>query len=120
MHIGPDNDRAQITASCGDFDPDDAAVHRYLLAYASDSHFLSTSMFPHGAAWLQPHMQVASVDHAMWFHRPFRADEWLLYATDSTSTSGSRGMNRGSLYTMDGQLIASTAQEGLIRLRKKS
>ena len=90
-----------------------------LLAYASDMNLLGSSLRPHGLSWFQGKVMTASLDHAMWFHRPFRADDWLLYATDSTSTSGSRGMNRGSLFTMDGQLIASTAQEGLIRLRKK-
>jgi acyl-CoA thioesterase-2 len=97
--------------------PDDPAVHRYLLAYASDFHFLSTAMQPHAVSWLVPGMQVASLDHAMWFHRPFRMDEWLLYAVDSPSASGGRGLVRGQLFTRDGVLVASTAQEGLIRHR---
>jgi acyl-CoA thioesterase-2 len=99
--------------------PDDERMHQCVLAYASDMTLLDTSLFPHGTSVFSPKIQAASLDHAMWFHRPFRADEWLLYATDSTSSSGSRGMNRGSLFTRDGILIASTAQEGLIRLRKK-
>ncbi|MCA9545159.1 MAG: acyl-CoA thioesterase II [Myxococcales bacterium] len=97
--------------------PDDPAVHRYLLAYASDSHFLSTSMFPHGTSWLQRQMQVASVDHAMWFHRPFRVDEWLVHVIDSPSASGARGLVRGQYFDQQGRLVASTTQEGLIRDR---
>jgi acyl-CoA thioesterase-2 len=99
--------------------PDDPAVHRYLLAYASDFHFLATAMQPHAVSWLVPGMQVASLDHAMWFHRPFRMDEWLLHAVDSPSASGARGLVRGQLFTRDGVLVASTAQEGLIRHRGK-
>jgi acyl-CoA thioesterase-2 len=97
--------------------PDDPAVHRYLLAYASDFHFLTTAMQPHAVSWLVPGMQVASLDHAMWFHRPFRMDQWLLYAVDSPSASGARGLVRGQLFTQDGVLVASTAQEGLMRHR---
>ena len=97
--------------------PDDPGVHRYLCAYASDFHFLTTAMQPHAVSWLVPGMQVASLDHAMWFHRPFRADEWLLYAVDSPSASGARGLVRGQLFTREGVLVASTAQEGLMRHR---
>jgi acyl-CoA thioesterase-2 len=97
--------------------PDEAAVHRYLLAYASDFHLLTTSLEPHGVSWMSPGMQVASLDHAMWFHRPFRFDEWLLYVVDSPSASGSRGLVRGRFFSRDGRLLASTAQEGLIRRR---
>ncbi|MEL7524726.1 MAG: acyl-CoA thioesterase II [Pseudomonadota bacterium] len=99
--------------------PDEERIHQCVLAYASDMTLLDTSLFPHGTSVFSPKIQAASLDHAMWFHHPFRADEWLLYATDSVSSSGSRGMNRGSLFTMDGKLVASTAQEGLIRLRRK-
>ncbi|WP_417667801.1 acyl-CoA thioesterase II [Roseibium sp.] len=95
--------------------PDDPRIHQCVLAYASDMTLLDTSLFPHGKSVFSPDIQAASLDHAMWFHRPFRADEWLLYAEDTPSASGSRGMNRGSLYTREGVLIASTAQEGLIR-----
>ncbi|PVB62048.1 acyl-CoA thioesterase II [Labrenzia sp. 011] len=98
--------------------PDDERIHQCVLAYASDMTLLDTSLFPHGTSVFSPKIQAASLDHAMWFHRPFRADDWLLYATDSMSASGARGMNRGALYTKDGTLIASTAQEGLIRPRK--
>ena len=98
---------------------DDAALHRYMMAYASDFNFLSTSMFPHGVTWLTPGMQVASLDHAMWFHRPFRMDEWLLHVVESPSASGGRGLSRGRFFTQDGRLVATTAQEGLIRKRSK-
>lgn len=95
--------------------PATPAIHQYLLAYASDFSFLGTAMQPHGVSWLSPGMQVASLDHAMWFHRPFRFDEWLLYSIDSPSASGARGLVRGQFFTADGRLVASCAQEGLIR-----
>lgn len=95
--------------------PDDPALHRYLLAYASDFNFLSASMNPHGVSWLSPGMQVASLDHAMWFHQPFRMDEWLLQVVESPSAGGGRGLVRAHFFTQDGRLVASTAQEGLIR-----
>jgi acyl-CoA thioesterase-2 len=98
--------------------PDDPALHRYLLAYASDFSFLGTAMDPHGTSWLQPGMQVASIDHVMWFHRPFRFDDWLLYVVDSPSASGGRGLVRGQFFDRGGRLVASAAQEGLIRKRQ--
>lgn len=97
--------------------PDDDALHRYLLAYASDFSLLGTCLDPHGVSWLTPGMQMASLDHAMWFHRPFRLDDWLLYATDSASASGARGLARGRFFDRDGKLVASVQQEGLVRLR---
>lgn len=97
--------------------PDDPALHRYLLAYASDFSFLGVSMDPHGVSWLSPGMQVASLDHVMWFHRPFRFDDWLLYSVDSPSSSGGRGLVRGQFFDRAGRLVASAAQEGLIRRR---
>jgi acyl-CoA thioesterase-2 len=97
--------------------PDDPALHRYLLAYASDFSFLGTSMDPHGVSWLVPGMHVASIDHVMWFHRPFRFDDWLLYSVDSPSASGARGLVRGQFFDRAGRLVASCAQEGLIRKR---
>ncbi len=96
--------------------PDDPALHRALLAFVSDMSLLDTALLPHGKSIFSD-VQVASLDHALWFHRPFRADEWLLYVQDSPSASGARGFNRGSLYTRDGVLVASVAQEGLIRSR---
>lgn len=98
---------------------DDLALHQFLLAYASDFSFLTTSMRPHGVSWLSPSMQVASIDHAMWFHRPFRVDEWLLHTVESTSASGARGYVRGRIFDPSGNLVASTSQEGLIRKRTR-
>ncbi len=97
--------------------PDDDALHRYLLAYCSDFGFVPTALRPHGATWIDPTLQVASIDHCMWFHRPFRIDDWLLHVMHSPSASGSRGLVRGSIFTRDGRLVASTAQEGLLRRR---
>lgn len=96
---------------------DDLTVHKYMLAYASDFGLVSTSLRPHGKTFWDPKMQVASLDHAMWFHRDFRMDDWLLYVIHSPNASKARGLNHGSIYTRDGVLVASTAQEGLIRYR---
>ncbi|MEE2002205.1 acyl-CoA thioesterase II [Alkalimonas sp. MEB108] len=95
--------------------PDDLRVHKYLLAYASDFNFLPTALQPHGRSFLAPNMQVATIDHAMWFHQDFRFDDWLLYAVDSPSASGGRGLVRGQFYDRAGRLVASTMQEGVIR-----
>jgi acyl-CoA thioesterase-2 len=95
---------------------DDADMHRAMLAYASDFYLLGTSTFPSGISYYQHNVQMASLDHALWFHRPFRIDDWLLYSLDSPSASGARGLARGSIYTRDGILVASVAQEGLIRV----
>lgn len=95
---------------------DDPVLHRSLLAYASDFHLIGTATLPHGISYLHPNVQMASLDHAMWFHRPFRVDDWLLYSCDSPSAQGGRGLARGSIYNRRGTLIASTAQEGMIRL----
>ncbi|MFZ5655504.1 MAG: acyl-CoA thioesterase [Pseudomonadota bacterium] len=91
-------------------------LHRALLAYASDFHLLGTATFPHGISYYQPNVQMASLDHALWFHRPFRADDWLLYSIDSPSAQGARGLARGMIYDREGRLVASTAQEGMIRV----
>ncbi len=98
--------------------PDDPALHQCVLAYASDMTLLDTSLVPHGRNIFDPQLMLASLDHALWLHRPFRADEWLLYAQDSPSMTGARGFNRGEVYTRDGILVASVAQEGMIRIRK--
>ena len=95
--------------------PDDPALHRYLLAYASDHGFLATALFPHGVTFFAGQVQVASLDHVLWFHAPLRVDEWLLHVMDSPSARGARGLVRGRVFTRDGRLVASTAQEGLIR-----
>ena len=100
--------------------PDDPAVHRAVLAYLSDMTLLDTALVAHGRTIFEPDLQVASLDHALWFHRSFRADEWLLYAQDSPNSNGARGLTRGLIYSRDGRLVASVAQEGLIRLRGKT
>lgn len=97
---------------------DDPLHHQAVLAYASDYGLLVTSLRPHGMTYRDPRMMVASLDHSIWFHRPFRADEWLLYVVDSPSAGQGRGFTRGSYFSEDGTLIASTAQEGLIRVRR--
>lgn len=97
--------------------PDEPAIHRYLLAYASDFNFLPTALQPHGVAFFDRDLQVATIDHAMWFHRDFRFDDWLLYAVDSPSASGGRGLVRGQFFNRQGKLVASTIQEGVIRRR---
>jgi acyl-CoA thioesterase II len=96
--------------------PDDASLHQAMLAYASDFYLLGTSMLPHGISYLHGNVQMASLDHAMWFHRPLRVDEWLLYSCDSPTAQGARGLNRGMIFSRDGKLVASTAQEGMIRV----
>jgi len=96
---------------------DDPALHQHLLAYLSDFHFLGTALYPHGRSLLDPTLQLASLDHAMWFHRPFRVDEWLLHVIESPSASGARGLVTGRFYDRAGRLVASTAQEGLMRQR---
>jgi acyl-CoA thioesterase-2 len=98
--------------------PDDPLIHTAMLAYASDFGLATTSLLPHGVTFFDPHVQVASLDHAMWFHRPFRLDEWLLYVKDSPSAAAGRGFNRGQIFTKDGILVGSVAQEGLIRQTK--
>jgi acyl-CoA thioesterase II len=95
---------------------DDEALHRSLLAYVSDFHLLDTALKPHGISMIHPKLVIASIDHAMWFHRSVRVDDWLLYAIDSPSASGARGFTRGSVFARDGRLVASAAQEGLIRV----
>lgn len=100
--------------------PDSLPLHQAVLAYASDFTLLDTALIAHGKLMFDGDIQLASLDHAMWFHRPFRADAWLLYAQDSPSAFGARGFCRGSIYTQDGQLVASTVQEGLARLKSTS
>jgi len=97
--------------------PNDPAVQRAVLAYASDMTLLDTSLYAHGRAVFDPGLQVASLDHAMWFHRPMNMEEWHLYSQDSPNSSGARGFTRGSIYNQKGELVASVAQEGLIRER---
>lgn len=99
--------------------PDDPSIHKYMLAYASDFGLVTTALRPHGTTFWDPAMQVASLDHGMWFHRDFRMDDWLLYVTRSPNACRSRGLNIGNIFARDGRLVASTAQEGLIRRREK-
>jgi acyl-CoA thioesterase-2 len=98
--------------------PDDPKLHQCILAYASDFTLLDTALIAHGKLLFDSDIQLASLDHALWFHRPFRADEWLLYAQDSPSATAARGFCRGSIFSRDGRLVASVAQEGLIRRRQ--
>jgi acyl-CoA thioesterase-2 len=99
--------------------PDDPLIHQATLAYASDYGLLATVLQPHGLTVRDPRLQVASLDHALWFHRPFRMDEWLLYEVDSPVAAGARGFARGRVFTRDGVLVASSAQEGLTRVRDR-
>lgn len=100
--------------------PDDPVLHRALLAYVSDFHLIGTATLPHGISWAQENLFMASLDHAMWFHRECDLNDWLLYACDSPSTGGGRGLARGMIYDRSGRLIASTAQEGVLRLRPEA
>jgi acyl-CoA thioesterase-2 len=99
--------------------PDDPALHQVVVAYASDMTLVDTALLPHGVAWADDAFMIASLDHAMWFHRPFRADEWLLYDLQSPNAFGSRGFTLGRIFTRDGQLAVSVAQEGLMRRRTR-
>ena len=98
--------------------PDDPVLHACVLTYASDMTLLDTALLPHGGSWQDPNLFMASLDHAMWFHRPFRADEWLLYSQDTPSASEGRGLGRGSIFTASGQLAVTVVQEGLIRVTR--
>ena len=97
----------------------DIRLHQAVLAYASDMTLLGTCTLPHGVNWMTHNLQTASLDHALWLHEEFRTDEWLLYATDSPWAGHARGFNRGQIFTREGKLVASVAQEGLIRLREE-
>jgi len=100
--------------------PDDPDLHRAILAYISDFSLLDTNLLPHGIHVLDAQLQIASIDHAIWFHRDFRMDEWLVYVCEGVTTTGARGLSRGRFYTSDGTLVASTMQEGLIRVRGRT
>jgi acyl-CoA thioesterase-2 len=99
--------------------PDEPAIHQCVLAYASDMMLLDAALIPHGRSVFDKNIMAASLDHALWFHRPFRADEWLLYAQDSPNLSDARGFSRGLIFAQDGTLVASVAQEGLLRERRE-
>lgn len=98
--------------------PEDPQVHKYVLAYASDFNLITTTLQPHGASFMQRNMQMASLDHALWFHGNLRVNDWLLYAMDSPWAGNARGLARGHIFTRDGRLVASVAQEGLVRVRQ--
>ncbi len=115
IHPEPRAPRQMCWMKARDALPDDPRLHQCVLAYLSDWSLLDTATLPHAVSFLQDDMQMASLDHAMWFHRPFRADQWLLYVQDSPSASGARGLNRGLIYDQQGVLVASAAQEGLMR-----
>lgn len=99
--------------------PDNQLIHQYLLAYASDWGFLPTALHPHEVSLFTPNFQVATIDHSMWFHRPFKMDDWLLYSIESTNASGSRGLVRGQIFNQQGKLVASSMQEGVMRMKKR-
>ena len=109
--------RQQVWIRASERLPDDPALHRAVLAYLSDMTLLDAALSPHGRTLFEPKLAAASLDHALWFHRPFRADEWLLYAQDSPNMSGSRGLARGLIFDRAGILVATVMQEGLIRMR---
>jgi acyl-CoA thioesterase II len=115
LRASPVEPRQAIWFRAVDRIPDDPQLHRCLLAYATDYALVGTALRPHGRSWWEPSMIVASIDHALWFHRPARVDEWLLYAMDSPSAQSARGLARGLIYDRGGRLIASVAQEGLMR-----
>ncbi|MGF1721403.1 acyl-CoA thioesterase II [Vibrio kyushuensis] len=98
--------------------PDSQLIHQYLLAYASDWGFLVTALHPHEVSLMTPNFQVATIDHSIWFHRPFKTDEWLLYVIDSPTASNTRGLVRGEIYNREGHLVASAVQEGVMRFTK--
>jgi acyl-CoA thioesterase-2 len=100
--------------------PDDPIVHETLFAYVSDYGLLWTALQPHGVRVNDPHLQIASLDHSIWFHRPFRMDEWLLFSMESPNASGGRGLSMAYVYTRDGVLVATVAQEGLMRMRDQA
>jgi acyl-CoA thioesterase-2 len=115
----PDSERFNVWFRTYAKLPDDPALHQCALAYASDLTLLDSALVPLGRTLFEKDFMGASLDHALWLHRPFRADEWLLYSQDSPNLHGSRGLSRGLIFQRDGTLVASVAQEGLVRLRRK-
>src|SRR5438270_2907338 len=115
--LNRDHDRVdqQVWFRAGGRLPDDPILHTCVVTYASDMTLLDTALLPHGRTFGDTGLQMASLDHAMWFHRPFRADEWLLYSQHTPSASGARGLATGSIFRQDGALVISVVQEGLIR-----
>jgi acyl-CoA thioesterase II len=112
---GPQGHRQRVWLRADGTLPDDPVLHACVLTYASDMTLLDTTLLPHGISWHDEVVQMASLDHAMWFHRPFRADEWLLYDQSTPSTSNARGLAEGRIFSADGRLAVTVVQEGLIR-----
>jgi acyl-CoA thioesterase-2 len=120
LHPVPQAPQQQIWFKLHGQLPDDPMLHRALLAYVSDFQLIGTATLPHGISWVQGGLMMASLDHAMWFHRDFRLDDWMLYSCDSPNTGGGRGLARGMIFNRAGTLVASTAQEGVIRVKKNA
>jgi len=110
----------QVWFKCVEPLPDEPIVHQAILAYASDYGMLPTALLPHDVSYRDPRLLLASLDHTLWMHRDFRADDWLLYCIDSPSAAGARGFVRGQVFTRDGRLVASVAQEGLLRVKPET
>lgn len=119
MNSEPKEARAHSWFKTASALPDDPALHRAVIAYASDYTLLGTSALPHGLSWMRGELVGASLDHTLWFHQEARADDWLLYATDSPWSGAGRGFNRGRIFNQEGILVASVAQEGMVRKRIK-
>lgn len=117
-NVGPRPPVRHFWFRCVDALPDNPVLHSVLLTYVSDYYLLGTATLPHGLSFLREQVQLASLDHALWFHHAARLDEWLLFAFDSPAAAGARGLSRASVYTRDGRLVASIAQEGLMRVRE--
>ncbi|GDY29078.1 acyl-CoA thioesterase [Gandjariella thermophila] len=117
---GPREPRQRVWLRANGTLPDDPALHSCVLAYASDMSLLGSILLPHGAEYQPGEIAMASLDHAMWFHRPVRADRWLLYAQESPTSSGARGFTRAGIFTRDGDLAVSVAQEGMVRVRRSA
>jgi acyl-CoA thioesterase II len=116
--LEPSEPKKQVWTRCPEPLPDDVLAHQTLFAYVSDYGLLWTALYPHGISMGDPRLQIASLDHTIWFHRPFRMDEWLLFAMESPNASGGRGLSLAHVYNRGGELVATLAQEGLIRLRE--
>ena len=120
IDLKPRPPRQMVWLKAVDRLPDDEDLHRNMLAYVTDYYLLATVLRPHALSLFAPNLQVASLDHALWFHRPFRLDDWLLYSIESPNASGARGLARGQIFRRDGVLVADVVQEGVTRLWESS